>query len=217
MKSLTKLIASLISVLSLSFHSTYCAAQKNNIKPLHLFLQKNADSTLIFKYESNWMIDPDYWIISKKKDTITRYIYKLNKQFAKIPKSIRDTLSKIHRTPDRRVEFKELYSVDVNKYFNALYTDDKLVKVFWQELQHLTPWTLNDDSVEGESCPPNKNGEVNQIYDGGGISLFLITTQGIKQLYFYAPAFYDKMCPGKKGRKTILKIEKLFQQNFKQP
>jgi len=187
------------------------AQNANAITSMHTYLQQHADSTIIFKYTSNWITAPlEFKIISKKGDTITRYIYKSTEKLPKMPKSIRDTLSKIHKPLDPRSEYVKLHSVGINKFFNALYTDDKSIKAFWRELQNLSPWTLNDDSIEGEGCP----GQVDQIYDGGGISLFLITKQGVKQLYFYAPYFYDKICPGKKGRQAILSIEKVFNKYF---
>ncbi|WP_205313807.1 hypothetical protein [Pedobacter nanyangensis] len=204
----------LISLFVFVLGYSNCMGQKNEIKPLHLFLQKNADSTLIFKYESNWMTLPEYWVISKKNDTITRYRYKFDDRRARMPKSVRDTLSKINPI-DLKAEYKEIYSVGINKYFNALYTDNTTIKAFWGRLQRLSPWTINDDSVEGWGCPPNEKGEVNQIYDGGGISLFLISKKEIKHLSFYAPDFYNKVCPGKKGRQAILQIEELFKDNFK--
>ena len=214
MKRLLNTNIFLISLFIFGFGYSNCMGQQNEIKPMHLFLQKNADSTLIFKYESNWISLPEYWVISKKSDTITRYRYKFDDRRARMPKSVRDTLLKIHPV-DLRTEYKEIYSIGINKYFNALYTDNTTIKAFWRALQHLSPWAINDDRVEGLGCPPNEKGEVNQIYDGGGISLFLISKNEIKHLSFYAPDFYNKICPGKKGREAILEIEKIFNKYFK--
>ncbi|MFD2288645.1 hypothetical protein ACFSOV_21225 [Pedobacter petrophilus] len=63
------------------------------------------------------------------------------------------------------------------------------------------PWQINDDSIDGESCPNTKNGYDKNIYDGGWINLYLIFKINIKRLYFYAPQYYEKeVCPGREVR-----------------
>lgn len=191
------------------------AQNVDGITSMHTYLQQHADSTIIFKYTSNWITArPEFKIISKKGDTITRYLYKFGNKPAKMPRTMRDTISKIHKPADMRNEFREFYKIGINKYFNVLYSNDEAIKTFWKEIQNLTPWNINDDSVEGEGCPPNEKGEKYEIYDGGGILLFLITKNEIKRLYFYAPQDYNERCPGKKGRETILDVEKIFNKYF---
>jgi len=64
---------------------------------------------------------------------------------------------------------------------------------------------------------PHKNTEIGYpvISDGGGIRLSLITNTGMRFLYFYAPEYFEKNCPGRPGRIAINQISKLFQSNFK--
>jgi hypothetical protein len=55
------------------------------------------------------------------------------------------------------------------------------------------------------------------IDDGGGIMFDLITEDGIKNLYFYAPDFFEKGgCPGRARRKSRIGISKLFSTYFKE-
>jgi hypothetical protein len=128
------------------------------------------------------------------------------------PKKIREQIiknnSKIFSEP-----------VDINIYFNINIMTLAQAKTFWNEVAALKPWTLKDDSTEGEGCPaaPHKNTEREYpaISDGGGISLALITNESIKFLDFYAPDYYEQNCPGRPDRIAINRISKLFRSNFK--
>lgn len=47
------------------------------------------------------------------------------------------------------------------------------------------------------------------------ITVSLITKNEIKKISFYAPEFYEKECPGRKGRIEIIKIQAYFLSHFK--
>lgn len=194
-------------------------AQKNNIVPpinvtlMHTFLQKNADSTILFERMNYKINRPEFFIISKVGDTVSIYHYQQLKEIDKrilLPKAIRYKLYKRNRL-DYLSE-----PIDINIYFNPIYLNRDSITIFWQSLLKQQPWQINDDSIDGESCPNAKNGYDRNIYDGGSISLYLITKNNIKRLYFYAPQYYEKeVCPGRKGRQAIIAIEKLFKTYFK--
>lgn len=124
-----------------------------------------------------------------------------------MPIKMRDTLRKLNEIPYEQIG-------GINKDFNAVATTDQEAIRFWDAIAKHNPWAIADDKVDGEGCPQNHKNAWNVIYDGGGIQLILITKNQIKKLDFYAPAFYDKNCPGRKGRKAILKIQKIFASKF---
>lgn len=206
-----------MSVLFVSISKFLAAQQNKKITAMHNFMQANADSTLVFEFTSNWMHAPEYYLLSKKGDTLTCYTYKALKNFKSYqflaPKKITAEIYK-----------KNIYNilnapVDINIYFNPFELKNDQITQFWKDVMFLNPWQLNDDSIDGEGCPvvKRKDGVVedNSIYDGGGIQLYLITKEQIKIKYFYAPDFYDKICPERNGRKSILKISALFENAFK--
>jgi len=82
-------------------------------------------------------------------------------------------------------------------------------------VQQLNLWNIVDDSVDGIGCPDGKGGNVNNLADGGEINLYLITKEKIKELQFYAPGFYEEQCPGRTGRRVILKLDKILKPIFK--
>lgn len=187
---------------------TSFAQNKANDIPLFLFLQKNADSTIAIEYVSNWIQKPSLQIISKKEDTVSIYTYADKRKFEEsgnMPKKIRDSIYVKNRL--------NIFStpIDVNIYFNSIYKNKDSLSFFWRELTELKPWELKDDMKDGEGCKLNNNGIQDQnIYDGGGIKLYLITKGKIENLYFYSPDFYENLCPGRIGTQSILKIVKLF-------
>ncbi|WP_133248553.1 hypothetical protein [Pedobacter yonginense] len=181
-----------------------------NITSVHKFLQKNADSTILFGYDKSWGNPPEYFILSKCVDTLTAYFYKsFYKSKINMPRAIRDSLYKINK-------YYESRNIAINRFFTPKYLTDNDLSAFWHYLLTQQPWQINDDSIDGQGCPKAKDGYDKNIYDGGGISLYLITKKNIKRLYFYAPQYYEKeMCPGRKGRIAIIEIEKLFKSYFK--
>jgi len=184
-----------------------------NITPMHKYLQENADTTILMERMNYRINRPIYFIVSKVGDTISIYQYKQLKELDKrimLPKAIAYKLYKRNRLNYLNEP------ADINIYFNPIYLNRDSSIFFWQSLLKQEPWQINDDSVDGESCPNAKNGYDKNVYDGGGISLYLITKNNIKRLYFYAPQYYEKeVCPGRKGRQAIIKIENLFKIYFK--
>ncbi len=196
----TKLIILVIGLCLVPFLSF---GQNQGIKSMRVFLQKNADSTLVFSYTSNWMRALNYLVVSKKGDTITLYRYasEFNRKID-MPRKIKDSLTRLNRDHNDA-------SGGINHYFNPKYIDKKTAKNLWAALLKQQPWAINDDKIDGEGCPIDQNPNGKGISDAGGISLTLITKDEIRPLSFYAPSFYHKICP-RKGRTAILKITKLL-------
>lgn len=177
-------------------------AQSYGMTDLHKFMQVHADTTFMLTHESGWLLPPKYWLISKKGDTTTAYIYEVPfKTNILMPNSIRRTLNKING-------FNPMDKIEVNKFFRAFVTPAKYKGQIWKMLMNEKPWEIADDKVDGYGCPPEKNGS--EIFDGGTIKLYLITSKEIKTLSFYAPDYYEKECPGRKGRQSILRIDRLL-------
>jgi hypothetical protein len=184
-------------------------AQKGLITPLHEFMQANSDSTIVLEYTGNWLVAPNLLLLSRKSDTINAYTYR----DLSFPSAYQKPMpSKI----GRELLKKGIWTVpvSVNAYFKPKDLDPKIVTRFWAEVASLNPWLLTDDATQGQGCPPvkSKDGIVRDtnIYDGGGIRLYLITSSAIKILDYNAPGYYEESCPGRADRIALLKIEKLF-------
>lgn len=179
-------------------------AQVRGITPLHKFMQMNADTTLILEHESGWLSTPKYWLLSKKGDTITAYTYEdSDNRKILMPEAIRQKLIKVHN-------YAESIDVGVNRFFQAVPISKNELSKLWDKVLKEAPWKINDDTVDGKGCPIDVNKEQFNIDDGGTIHLYLVSKTAIKTLTFYAPSFYEKHCPGRKGRKAILNIDKSF-------
>lgn len=202
---------SLIGVVILCFILVvgFVSAQetKINIPPLYKYLQNNADSTIVLTYERDAVYPVVHFILSKKSDMVTLYLYESpydRRGKDAIPKNIRNFFQK------RDIEINDL-KVDTNSYFNAKYVKPGKAQTLWRKTMFFHPWQLTDDTIDGEGCDKFKGDSAPVVYDGGGIKLFLITGAEIKQLYWYAPKFYAEKCiEKKKGRKAILKLEQIF-------
>lgn len=183
-------------------------AQRRDITPLHKFMQLHADTTFMLELPSGWVEPPHYRLFSKKGDTVTAYIYEVfYKKGIPMPRSIRNKLSKVNGYNPRD-------TVDVNKFFRPVPMRSRYQGKLWPILMEEQPWSILDDKIEGTGCP--KSGKTDHlIYDGGTINLYLITAKEIKLLSFYAPDFYEQHCPGRKGRKFILKIKDIFDDFFR--
>ena len=193
-----------------------CTASNAQIKDestaMHKFMQINADSTIILQYTGGWIDAPVFCLLSKKEDTLTCYLYKDVRKYTsinKVPRKIAMAMSSrtmmdIYKTP-----------VDINRFFNIKdIRPDSLLK-FWDEISALKPWLIKDDVSDGVGCPVGKKGEFYSINDGGGILVHLVTKERIKPLNFYDPVGFEKICPGRKDRQSIIKFIALFQKYFK--
>ena len=96
---------------------------------------------------------------------------------------------------------------DTNRYFLPKDVNPSLQDSAWRAIIRFSPWALKD------TISP----EIEQkywVYDAGGISLLLITKDSVKKIVFYDPWDFQQYEPGKTNRKTILKIEKIFDRVF---
>lgn len=201
----------LLFVLVLSISKGF-AQGLGDITPMHTFLQKNSDTSILLEYNYSTIHTPEYFILSKKGDTISAYTYKVLPSIDKriiVPHNIGYKIFK-------RNNF-DIYNtvVDINIYFNPKYLSQDSLNKFWKEVNIFRPWQIKDDSIDGEACPEYTSEKY--ISDLGGISLYLVTKDEIKKLYFYGPKYFEeKLCPGRQGRKAILELEKLFLTYFKE-
>lgn len=173
----------------------------------------NADTTIIVSYSSNWLSSHRYLLLSKKGDTLTCYQYKPVDDIStlsrvKVPSAIRSN-----------VFYKRLFGpVNVHGEFHLVVLDEEVIRLVWSRVGQFSLWTLKDDSVDGQHCPalPPSTGVIdNRIFDSSTLHLDLITRDSIKSLAFYDPAHYEKVCPSRPGRVTMLEIEELFLRHFR--
>lgn len=182
-------------------------------------LQQYTDSTMVLEYTSNWIGPPSLYILSKKNDTLNAYTYRN----IFLDRKIRgEMIPGIRREMNPDDAYKIMITKpDINEFFHFYPIEKKAIHKFWAKLHKIAPWSLTDDSVNGFGCPPRKP-EITKagdtifrdenIYDGGGMRLYLITKEQIKMLDYYAPDFYIRICPGRKDREGILKIGKIFKE-----
>lgn len=188
--------------------------QTKKIQPLHELMQVSADSTLVLEFTSSWFHFPSYYLLSKKDQMISCYIYELPEKpgaFGPIPAKLSDLMFKL--------QMKILSEpMDVNYFFKSYLGKLEVQKDFWNQVSALKPWQLKDDSMEGDRCPaaPHTSAEraAPVVFDGDGIQLYLITKAEIKMLDFDAPQFYEESCPGRPSRIAINKMAALFKAHF---
>jgi len=192
-----------------SFYLNTKAQNYIGITPMHKFFQKHADSTFIISSANQY--DIEYRILSKAGDTISAYTYKSNTKLSpklkEIPKVFRDAFLK------NNGNLIYFVPVDINIFFQPKYLNLDSLGQFWAKSSGLKMWRVNDDKIDGEGCDVKQPKYA--ISDGGQIYLHLITKDNIKELFFYAPDYYNEKCPGRKGRKTILELNDLFNTYFK--
>ncbi|MGN8059405.1 hypothetical protein ACTJKN_24205 [Pedobacter sp. 22163] len=180
------------------------------ITPMHKFFQQHADSTYIISSRGSFDI-PNYKILSKVGDTISAYTYesnaKVGPKLREIPKVFRDTFLK------KNANLIYFIPADINIFFQPKYLNINSLKQFWTKSSKLKIWSINDDKIDGEGCDVRQPKYA--ISDGGHLYLHLITKDSIKELFFYAPDYYNEKCPGRKGRKAILELSDLFNIYFK--
>ncbi|QDW23741.1 hypothetical protein [Pedobacter sp. KBS0701] len=195
------------------FCFSYLNVQAQNylgITPMHKFFQKHADSTYIISSANQYHIE--YQILSKVGDTISTYTYKSNTKLGpklkEIPRAFREAFLK------KNANLIYFIPVDINVFFQPKYLNLDSLKQFWTKSAKLKMWSVSDDKIDGEGCDLKQPGYA--ISDGGQIYLHLITKDNIKELFFYAPDYYNEKCPGRKGRKAILELSDLFNSYFKE-
>jgi len=179
--------------------------------PLCKFLKSNADSTIVFHHESNWEIPVKYMILCKKSDTISIFTYEVNNNNSKVilPHNFSYSLYEVNV-----LKFNESLPA-VNEFLHPRYLSRDNLQHLWKKIVSLKPWNINDDKVDGVGCPIIQGRFRGSISDGLSFVLDLITKKEMLSFEFYAPDYYEmKVCPGRDGRKSILKIDKLFKHSF---
>lgn len=112
------------------------------------------------------------------------------------------------------VKLKGLALIDTNRAnINMRFSPQRIKKSdaikFWSQILTLKPWKI-DDNEDQQYCPD----KTIKLFDGGSVSLVLITQTAIKKLIFYSPEFYEEKCPGNANRQAVIKIKKLFGNYF---
>ncbi|MFC4212618.1 hypothetical protein ACFOWA_15565 [Pedobacter lithocola] len=189
-----------------------CFAQKDKVpNTMHQFLQKNADSTILYNFCPSFLEARNYLIVSKKGDTISIYTYGskyIRNRFNLVPKAFTDTLQKLHNYR----AYIDSYKIGINVFFDTKYISRKDARIFWNSLLKLGPWKIKDDDSDGGAgctiAEIKKGKPRNYATDGGGISLGLITKNNIEYLHFDNPWYFESKegCPGRKGRIAIIEI-----------
>jgi len=189
-----------------------CIAQHPTVPPLFSFLQNNADSTMVLSFTNNWDSSYNFYILSKKGDTINMYTYRYQPPIkvvadVDIPESIAKRITKENISASGALP-------SLNAFFEVQVLAKDSLKSFWGQVIETHAWQMKDDSTDGQACPVKKGTRPDQIYDGGGLSFYVITASEMKELKFYAPAFYEEYCPGRPGRVSALKANELFRSFF---
>ncbi|SFE48367.1 hypothetical protein SAMN03003324_00635 [Pedobacter antarcticus] len=175
-------------------------------KLLLSFLQDNADSTVVFGYKTGFLSPPEFVMISKKGDTITAYTYRAPPaEEVLMPHNIGYAVLMNHRFSIYKVP------IAVNQFFNPFFIPGDELLILWKALKDEQAWDIQDDTVDGGGCPLPID---TRIYDAASVEVQLLTKEKVRSLSFYAPAFYEKNCPGRNGRIRIMAIEKLFLEHF---
>lgn len=178
------------------------------ITPMHKFFQKYTDSTIIVEY-GNLSYGPSYYrILTKTGDFINAFKYEpLDTTYYPIFKLKKDMPVVLWNLfTGKRNEFRHT-PADINIFFNPVQLEPKQTKKIWQELITLKPWKLIDDYTYGARC---KGVQETITMDSGPWIIHLITKKEIKTLYYLAPEYFEKLCPGNKNRQAAIRIEALF-------
>jgi hypothetical protein len=177
--------------------------------PLYVYLHGQADSTLVLSHTSTWgMGTPRFSILSKKGNKISFYEYVGHSALRSSEMMDFTAVQKKFRRL-RRVLITKV-TPKMKEYFAVYPISSEEKSLLWKSVLSTNPWGIVDDKVDGEGCPIGKDKKFYRIHDAGGASLTLITKNEIRGLDFYAPYIYEKQCPGRKGRATIIKIATLF-------
>jgi hypothetical protein len=217
-----KQLTFLIIILS-AFNSHPALAQHSQpTDTLILQLQKLSDSTIFYEASSNWAGAANYYILSKKSDTVNAFTYRdlAANHGGDIIRGLKQQMLKPH-------PYKIMFTIPaINQYFNFHPLPKDQVSKLWKQMLALNPWSIGDDAVNGIGCPRaammkkiRKDGksctiEYTGIYDGGELRIYLITKGNIKVLNYYAPDYYETFCPGRTDRIAALKIESLFKKHI---
>lgn len=169
-------------------------------------LQKYSDSTIVLQYRG-YMVGPYLQILSKKGDTINCYTYKdiVHKIHPNIvPKSISGEML------GAAYEDYSSTPADLNRFFSVESIQRDSLVAIWKKVSQLNLWKIKDDRTEGAGCPTKPV----SIGHGMEMVLLLVTRNDIKELNFYGPDEYERICPGRKSRQAVLKLSSVFKETF---
>lgn len=187
--------------------------QSKGIMPLHKFFQQYADSTIVMEYDNDSYDNNAYLIISKTEKFVNCFKYdavdpttEISNRDKEFPKMLWAQII------SRKMGFRS-NPPDINVFFGVVHVDSAKAANLWKEMQGANPWQLKDDQSIAEN---NKDFPESRaiIMDGGYSILHLITKSKIETLNFYAPYFYEERYPGNKNRQSIIKINRLFLENY---
>ncbi|MGO4875639.1 hypothetical protein ACEN2P_03480 [Pedobacter psychrotolerans] len=206
-----KLVLLLIVICFNTLNVVDVYAQKHQSAPLFDFFEKNADSTIVLSHLQNIYEYPDYFIVSKKGDTINMYTYRyrnlIETPHVDVPKAFAKAIARVNYTAIDQAP-------SINTLLKVMVVDKQSLTTFWKDLMNEQIWHIKDDAIDGEGCPIVKGKNPVQLFDGGGPLFKLITKDGIKDLKFYSSIFYEVHCPGRSGRISAIKIQELFKTYF---
>jgi hypothetical protein len=194
-------------LIAFTCQNAFTQSKKDTI-PLHKFLQNNFDSAIIYNPSSNWEFDTEYLIMAKLNGYVMHFTY-LNPYKQYFGRHTPETLSSMFNR--ERNHFGEVLP-DTNRYFLPKFIRDSTIRNgSWNNIISQNIWSIKDDRILGEGCDNKRCG----IFDADNHTFYLITKSGIKQLYFYAPAFYlARCCPNKEGLKEAVSIINTFKTSF---
>jgi hypothetical protein len=202
-----KVRALLLLIVAFALNNAFTQTKSKTI-PLHKFLQDNFDSTIIYYPSSAWVVDTEYLIMAKLNGFVMHFTY-LNPYKQYFGRHAPQTLASIFIREDER--FREVLP-DTNRYFLPKFIRDSSTRNgSWNSIISQNIWSIKDDRILGEGCENKRCG----IFDADSHTFYLITKSSIKQLYFYAPAFYlTRCCPNKEGLKEAVSIINTFKTTF---
>jgi hypothetical protein len=173
----------------------------DRITPMHLDLQKYADTTFILRISSiGTPAGSNFYILSKSGLLTNLYYYGNLTKGITMPKEIKGRLQYLSI-------LKDTAKTAINAYFSPQYIDHKDAAVFWNEVVNIKPWQIDDN--DGGKCE-----NMNKVYDGVALTFFTITKKDIKSILFFNPKILETTCKGNKNRIDILAIETLFKNYF---
>jgi hypothetical protein len=185
----------------LIFSYSFLPAQAyNETSALHSFFRNNFDSTVIYSPWSNWDISPNYRIVAKKDTSIYHFTYK--SPYRKVQERYpADLLSKFIK---EEVKFSST-TPDTNRYFLPYYIYHRNKTSNWIQINSFGLWGLEEIEDSKGGC---------QIRDASYDTYYLITTNAIKVLTYYAADFYDTCKPENINRKNAIKTRDIILKVF---
>lgn len=208
---MTKIITIVLLIISPAI--SFGQSKGLGITPMHKFFQKCTDSTIIIEYANVGDARPSFYrVLSKTGDLVNSFkydpvdtsYYVMSRLRASMPVALWNMFMA------ERVGFIRS-PASINIFFNYVHLEAGQTKKLWQELTLLKPWQLIDDYSYGSGC---KGIPAGVTFEGGPWIVHLITKNEIKTLYYLAPEYFEKQCPGNKNRQAAILIEKKFKETY---